>query len=54
MSAPELSPLRADQVREAARLLARAFCENAMNRVVAPGSARSRERSNAAGMRAVL
>jgi len=54
VSAPELSPLRADEVREAARLLARAFCENAMNRVVAPGSARSRERSNAAGMRAVL
>jgi ribosomal protein S18 acetylase RimI-like enzyme len=48
------SPLRADEELAAARLLARAFCENSMNRVVAPGSARRRERSNAAGMRAVL
>ena len=54
MSAPELAPLRADEVRAAAGLLGRAFCENAMNRVVAPGSRARRERSNAAGMRAVL
>lgn len=50
----EFSLLRADETRTGAELLARAFCENAMNRVVSPGSTRSRERSNAAGMRAVL
>jgi ribosomal protein S18 acetylase RimI-like enzyme len=54
VSAPELAPLRADEVRAGAGLLGRAFCENAMNRVVAPGSPARRERSNAAGMRAVL
>jgi ribosomal protein S18 acetylase RimI-like enzyme len=50
----EISPLRADETRGAAELLARAFCDNAMNRVVSPGSLRRRARSNAAGMRAVL
>jgi ribosomal protein S18 acetylase RimI-like enzyme len=54
MGAFEVSPLREDELRSAAALLGRAFCENAMNRVVVPGSAQRRERSNAAGMRAVL
>ncbi len=54
MSALEISPLREDELRAGARLLARAFRENAMNRVVSPGSPRRRERANEAGMRAVL
>jgi ribosomal protein S18 acetylase RimI-like enzyme len=54
VSALEIAPLREDELRAGAALLARAFRENAMNRIVAPGSARSRERSNEAGMRAVL
>lgn len=54
MSAPEIAALRDDELRAAARLLARAFRENAMNRVVSPGSPRRRERANEVGMRAVL
>jgi ribosomal protein S18 acetylase RimI-like enzyme len=54
VSAIELAPLRADELRAAAVLLGRAFRENAMNRAVVPGGARRRERSNEAGMRAVL
>ena len=54
MSALEIAPLREDELRAGAALLGRAFRENAMNRVVVPGSALRRERSNAAGMRAVL
>jgi len=54
VSVLEIAPLREDELRAGAALLGRAFRENAMNRVVVPGSARRRERSNAAGMRAVL
>jgi GNAT superfamily N-acetyltransferase len=54
MSALKIAPLREPDVRAGAALLGRAFCENAMNRAVVPGSARRRERCNAAGMRAVL
>jgi ribosomal protein S18 acetylase RimI-like enzyme len=54
LRALEIAPLREDELRAGAALLGRAFRENAMNRVVVPGSARRRERSNAAGMRAVL
>lgn len=54
MSPLEIAPLRADELRGGAGLLGRAFRENAMNRAVVPGSAARRERSNAAGMRAVL
>jgi GNAT superfamily N-acetyltransferase len=43
-----------DELPAAAELLGRAFREAAMNRVVVPGTAARRERSNAAGMRAVL
>ena len=54
LAAFAISALRASELREAAALLGRAFRDNAMNRVVAPGSARRRESSNVAGMRAVL
>jgi len=49
-----ISPLRRDELNRAASLLGRAFRDNAMNRVVAPGGELRRERSNVAGMRAVL
>jgi ribosomal protein S18 acetylase RimI-like enzyme len=49
-----LSPLREQELNAAAELLGRAFRDNAMNRAVVGGSERARERSNAAGMRAVL
>lgn len=54
MSALDVAPLREREQRAGAALLGRAFRENAMNRVVVPGSPRRRERSNEAGMRAVL
>jgi ribosomal protein S18 acetylase RimI-like enzyme len=54
VGALEIAPLRERELRAGAALLGRAFRENAMNRVVVPGSAQRRERSNAAGMRAVL
>jgi len=53
-SALAISPLRRDELSAAVALLGRAFRDNAMNRVVVPGSERRRERSNVAGMRAVL
>lgn len=49
-----LSPLRANELSAAAALLGRAFCENAMNRAVVGGTPQRRERTNEAGMRAVL
>jgi ribosomal protein S18 acetylase RimI-like enzyme len=49
-----ISPLGGAELRDAAALLGRAFRDNAMNRAVVGGSLRARERSNAAGMRAVL
>ncbi len=49
-----ISRLDARELQDAAALLGRAFRENAMNRAVVGGSARARERSNTAGMRAVL
>jgi ribosomal protein S18 acetylase RimI-like enzyme len=56
VSAPSiaLAPLRADELGAGAALLGRAFRDAAMNRVVVGGSQRARERSNTAGMRAVL
>jgi ribosomal protein S18 acetylase RimI-like enzyme len=56
VSAPDvaLAPLRAQEIAAAAALLGRAFRDAAMNRVVVGGSQRTRERSNTAGMRAVL
>lgn len=53
-SALALSPLSESELRAGAALLGRAFRDNAMNRAVVAGSERARERSNAAGMRAVL
>ena len=49
-----LAPLRAGELRAAAALLGRAFCENAMNRAVVGGTKQRRELTNEAGMRAVL
>lgn len=49
-----ISPLREVSLRDGAALLGRAFRDNAMNRAVVGGSLRARERSNEAGMRAVL
>lgn len=49
-----ISPLRQGELAAAAALLGRAFRDNAMNRVVVPDGERRRERSNVAGMRAVL
>ncbi len=49
-----ISRLEEHELRAAAALLGRAFRDNAMNRAVVGGSERVRERSNAAGMCAVL
>jgi ribosomal protein S18 acetylase RimI-like enzyme len=49
-----ISSLRAEELGAGAALLGRAFRDAAMNRAVVGGSQRARERSNAAGMRAVL
>ncbi len=54
MSAAGIAPLAPRELREAERLLARAFRENLLNRAVVGGSERRRLRANEAGMRAFL